>query len=248
MDKIKIVFEDQHLIVLNKPAGILVHPTPAGERNTVVDFLKKHIFKPLPHPWGGVKGLNWPDPTRPGIVHRLDKDTSGLIVVAKSPEILSRIQKQFKKRQVKKKYLTLVLGRTPKKGRIKTSISRSKNQQKTQIINFAKTTARPAVTLYQTKGYYSFASEPLSLVEVSPQTGRMHQIRVHLKSIGHPVIGDPLYNNKLARKISREFDIHRQFLHASKLQFQHPISKEIMSFESHLPAELQDLLAKLEKV
>lgn len=242
--EMKIIFEDEDIMVVDKPAGILVHPTLAREKNTLVDFLKSHI--------PGLEKLNWPDPKRPGIVHRLDKDTSGLIIIAKTLEILTKLQGQFKNRQVKKIYLALVLGKIiPKEGKIEAALIRSKaGTQKVQEIDYAisKIPLRPALTFYKIINQYKFKNDILTLVEVTPKTGRMHQIRIHLKYIGYPIVGDQLYNTKSSRKISKELNLHRQFLHAQKIEFRHPASNNVLKFESNLPKKLIDILAKLEKI
>lgn len=237
----KIIHEDRDLIVLAKPAGILVHETLAREKETIVkNLIKTDKINPR---------LSWPNPSRPGIVHRLDKDTSGLIVIAKTPKVLQELQQQFKNRQVKKEYIALVAGEVaPAEGKIEAAITRDKaGPQKVQVFNysFSKKLSRSAVTFYETIGKYKFRNNILTLLKASPQTGRMHQIRLHLKYIGNPILGDPLYNTKLSRKISDKLNINRQFLHASKIEFWHPVNQKKMVFESSLPKELEDILVKL---
>ncbi|MCL5407482.1 MAG: RluA family pseudouridine synthase [Patescibacteria group bacterium] len=242
-DQIKIIYEDKYLLVANKPAGILVHPTLAEEKNTLVDWL---INK-----YPEIKNLNWPDATRPGIVHRLDKDTSGLMILAKTPAVLEKLQQQFKERKVQKTYLALVVGKPQNNhGKIETQITRGQaGTQKVQEFNFAFSgTLRPAITFYETISQYKFNKIDFTLLSVIPKTGRMHQIRVHLKYLGHPIVGDPLYNTKESRKISKNLALNYQFLHAQKIEFQHPLENKILKFEIDLPKELQDILAKLEKV
>lgn len=231
----KVVFSNDNFLVLDKPAGVLVHKTAAGETDTLVDwFLSK--FPNLPN-------LNWSDPTRPGIVHRLDKDTSGLIVLAKNPETMLRLQELFKSGQVKKTYQALVLGKMPAEGKIEAAIVRDSqnNQMKAQetAYSFTKGTVRPAVTEYRALKYYRYHDQDLTLVEAMPQTGRMHQIRVHLKYAGFPIIGDQMYFNKASKKISNDLNLSRQFLHAIKLEFNGQV------FESDLADDLKDILNKL---
>ena len=241
---IKILYEDNSLIVLDKPAGVLVHPTEAGEKNTIVEWFKEKYPE--------TAKLAWPDPKRPGIVHRLDKGTSGLLVLAKNPEILAKLQDEFRNRKIKKIYLALVLGKIePKKGKIEAPITRGNaGQQKIQefAYSFSKGTIRPAVTLYRTIRYYNYDNNILTLLEAMPQTGRMHQIRVHLKYLGHPIIGDPLYNIKASRKVSKELGLSRQFLHATKLEFKNPAIRKRIMLESELPEDLKLILSKLEEV
>jgi len=241
--QINILYEDNFLIVLDKPGGILVHETPAHEKNTVVaSLIKQGKLEPK---------LSWPDPSRPGIVHRLDKDTSGLILIAKTPEILDKLQQQFKARKVQKTYTTLVLGEPQaNKGKIEAAISRGKaGAQKAQTFPFSSNgkSYREAMTFYQTIAKYKFQNDILTLLEVIPKTGRMHQIRVHLKYLGNPIIGDPLYHTKASHKISKKLGFSRQFLHASKLEFTHPINNEHIRLKSELSIDLKNILSELQE-
>lgn len=234
------IYEDEYLLVLDKPANILVHPTEARERNTLVDYLID-MKKVEPK-------LAWPDPHRPGIVHRLDKDTSGVILISKNPETLLKLQDNFKNRKIDKEYLGLCWGKiSPEKGKIETGLLRDKSGIQKAIIfqsPYAEGTIKTAVTFYETLKIYKYQKSFLSLLKIIPKTGRMHQIRAHLKFIGSPIIGDPLYNNKLSRKISKALGIKRQFLHASKIKFQHPELKNKVEFNSPLPSDLSNLLKK----
>lgn len=244
----KVVFSNGDYLVLVKPAGVLVHPTcppslrsgvsrraEAREPNTLVDWLIEH--------YPNIRTMSWPDPTRPGIVHRLDKDTSGLIVLAKNPDTLARLQALFKNRDIRKTYQALVLGKTPPDGKIEAAIVRDKQNGLMKVqetaYSFTKGTVRPAVTEYKAVNYYRYHNDDLTLLDVMPQTGRMHQIRVHLKHAGHPIIGDQLYNNKLSSQISKELGLNRQFLHAVKLQFDEHV------FESDLAEDLEKVLKSL---
>lgn len=256
IERIKTFFEDKYLMVIDKPANLLVHPTqapkgplpegdPFGVRGRKKDTLVDYIRKCIPE----IEKLKWPDKTRPGIVHRLDKDTSGLIIIAKTPEVLQKLQKQFKNRKVQKTYTVLVLNKlSPPQGKIEAPITRDQaGTQKVQELNysFSKKTTRPAVTFYKVLRYYRYNNNDLTLLEAHPKTGRMHQIRVHLKHIGHPIIGDPLYNTKASRKTSKELGIGRQFLHATELEFTHPITSKKMKFKSDLPNNLKNIMVKL---
>lgn len=241
MNKIIVLYENKDIVVVDKPAGLLVHPTEANEINTIASwFLMKYP---------GIKKLQWPNKTRVGVAHRLDKDTSGLIILAKNPEVLKKLQDEFRNRKVKKTYLSLVLGKVePPEGKIEAPITRGNaGQQKIQefAYSFSKGTIRSAVTLYRTMRYYNYDNNILTLLEAMPQTGRMHQIRVHLKHIGHPIIGDPLYSTKESRKVSKELGLNRQFLHAEKLEFKNPTSGQLIMVESKLPKELEEILEKL---
>lgn len=232
---IKIIFEDKNIIVADKTAGVLVHPTTANEPETLVSWLIEL------HP--EINDMAWPDPTRAGIVHRLDKDTSGLIVLAKNPETLEKLQKKFQAHEIKKTYQALVFGKTLEEGRVEAGIVRDKENDRMKvqetIYSFTKGTVRDSVTKYKTLKYFKYNNEDLSLIEVYPQTGRMHQIRVHMKHAGFPLIGDQLYQTKLSNQISKELNINRQFLHAVKLVFDGQI------FESELADDLKDVLNKL---
>lgn len=237
--EIKILHADNNLLVLNKPAGVLVHPTLANEKETLADFLVEKYPE--------IKNLDWPDKTRIGVVHRLDKDTSGLIVMAKNPGVLIKLQSQFKNRDVQKTYLALVLGNVGKEGKVEADITRGEaGLQKVleTTYSFSQKT-RTAVTEYKPIGHYEYKKNDLTLLEVKPKTGRMHQIRVHLKYLGFPIIGDPLYNIKPSRQISKELNLTRQFLHATKIEFINPTNNEKMVFESKLPPDLQNILNEL---
>lgn len=235
---IKIIFNNDDYLVVDKPAGVLVHPTAANEKDTLVQFLTEK--------YPDIQSMIWPDPTRAGIVHRLDKDTSGLIILAKNPETLERLQKLFKERQVQKTYQTLVAGHAPDQGKIDIPIVRDsqKDMMSTRSLtfSFSRGTAREAVTEYKTIARYKYKKEDLSLVEVYPQTGRMHQIRVHMKHEGYPVIGDQMYFNKPSKRLSKELGLNRQFLHAVKLEIDGHV------FKSDLADDLKSILNKLKVV
>jgi len=237
---IKIIFEDENLLILDKPAGVLVHPTQANEKDTLVDFL----INKFPE----IIKFNWPDKTRIGVVHRLDKDTSGLIVMAKNPETLAQLQDQFKSRKVQKTYTALVLGKIEKAGSIEADISRGQAGLQKVIettYSFSKN-SRPAITEYRPIKHFNYKNNDLTLLEVKPKTGRMHQIRVHLKYLGYPIIGDPLYNIKPSRNLSKELDLDRQFLHASRIEFYDSLAKKMILLKSELPDDLENIINKLE--
>jgi 23S rRNA pseudouridine1911/1915/1917 synthase len=233
----KIIYENENYIVIEKPAGVLVHPTAANEPDTLVGYLEEK--------YPDFKKQNWVEPERAGIVHRLDKETSGLIIMAKNPQTLKNLQNKFREREVKKTYQALVAGRTPDTGKIDVPIVRDnqKDMMRTQIMSFSfsRGTAREAITEFKIIARYKYKKDDLSLVEVYPATGRMHQIRVHMKHEGFPLIGDPLYINKLSKRISKELNIERQFLHAVKLEIDGHI------FESELADDLMEILGKLKE-
>ena len=210
--KPEVIHEDNDIIVVNKPAGILVHPVK-DEKNTLIDYFPK---------------------TK--LVHRLDKDTSGLLLLAKNEKTYNWLKSQFKNRKIKKKYLALVIGKLKdKKGIITKTISKSRKRGGRQTIApIGK--KREAITRYKIlKEFPNY-----TLLEVVPETGRTHQIRVHLASIGHPITGDEKYKFKRQRTLE---GLKRQFLHASFLQFRMP--NKIMKFELKLPNDLKLILENL---
>lgn len=230
-----VTFEDADLAVVDKPAGMVCH-TGAGVRSgTLVNALLFH-FGPL----------QTGDALRPGIVHRLDKLTSGLLVVAKNLEAHRSLARQFKTRKVKKEYLALVYGRPlPAAGTINLPLGRDLRDRKKFSVHARK--RREAVTHYQEEKFFG----PFSLLRVRIETGRTHQIRVHLTQIGHPVVGDTLYGGTRSRGLpdpdlrKAVKDLQRFFLHAHRLEFNHPRSGAKLSFESPLPPELSGFLARL---
>ncbi len=234
---IDIVYEDETLLVVNKPAGLVVHPAAGTPSGTLANALAFH-FQQLPDGGAGV---------RPGIVHRLDRDTSGLLVVAKTETALENLSDQFRDRSVFKSYVALVHGRVQSNsGRIDQPIARDpSNRTRMAVVRGG----RNALTLYRVRRTY----DRFTLLDVELKTGRTHQIRVHLAWLKHPVIGDETYAAGRDNTIRdpqlriRVRNLNRQFLHAEKLAFTHPLTKAIVRFESALPAELSDFLDTLEK-
>jgi 23S rRNA pseudouridine1911/1915/1917 synthase len=219
---LKIVYEDADLLVVDKPAGLAVHPAPGHPSGTLVNAVL-----------GYLPALAEDDDSlRPGIVHRLDKDTSGLMVVAKNRAAQENLSDQFKNRVVKKTYLALVKGKlTPEKGIIEADIGRDRgNRQKMAVV----TNGRDARTEYRVIKHIG----DYSLLEIKPETGRTHQIRVHLAAIGFPVAGDETYG------VQTPF-LSRQFLHAHKLRFKLPSTGEYVEFDSPLPEDLEKALNEL---
>ena len=221
---LKIVYEDNDLIVVDKPAGLTVHPAPGHPSGTLANAIAAHLGHT---PEGG-------ESLRPGIVHRLDKDTSGLIIVAKNAAAHAKLSEQFKSRSVTKKYLTLVKGRIqPETGVIEAAIGRDSRDRKRMAV-VSELRGREAKTNYRVVEYIG----DYSLLEIKPETGRTHQIRVHLAAIGFPVVGDPIYG-------APSTQLNRQFLHAAELGFRLPSSGEYVEFKSELP---EDLKGELEQV
>ncbi len=238
-----IVFEDEDLLVINKPAGLVVHPAPGHADQTLVNGILAHCGDQL----SGIGGVK-----RPGIVHRLDKDTSGLMVVAKNDTTHHFLSGQFGDRSLSRTYHALVWGLiTPKEGQISNFIGRSpQNRQKMAVVTKG---GKEAITHY--KVLKTFAcnqnlASSVSLVECRLKTGRTHQIRVHLTHLGHPIIGDPLYGHKPknAKKYCPEnmLTISRQLLHACRLQFVHPRTKSTLTFECPYPADFQEIIITVE--
>ena len=233
----QIIFEDDDMLVINKPAGLITHPGSGNHSKTLVNALLFKIGDSL----SGINGV-----MRPGIVHRLDKDTSGLMVVAKSDVAHKNLAAQIESRMLKRNYLALCYGVPIQlSGKIDKNIDRSqRNRLKMTIV---RNGGKSAVTNYNVKKVYF--NGLLSLIECRLETGRTHQIRVHMNEIGHALVGDLLYRNK--RKFLGELgadlentinNFPRQFLHSYKIAFYHPISGAEMEFEIPLPKDLQDLL------
>ena len=217
-----IVYEDDYLIVIDKPAGMVVHPAPGHSVGTLVNALLHHC-KDL----GGIGGVE-----RPGIVHRLDKDTSGLIVAAKTDMCMQSLTGQFKDREVEKTYLALAKGLfKPTKGLINAPIGRHKIHRK----KMSTVDGREAETRFEV----IMQLEGFALVRLHPKTGRTHQLRVHLASIGHPILGDRLYGGTMGPGLPK---ISRQALHAYRLKFHHPVTGRSMDLESSLPADMKTLI------
>ena len=235
-----VVYEDDDVAVINKPAGMSVHAGSgkgeAGSRGTLVNALL-HRFGTLSNVGGEL---------RPGIVHRIDKETSGLLVVAKNDKAHRKLAQQFARRQVKKTYLALVHGWMDQdRGTIRSPIARDLLRR--ERMTTRRSDGRPAITHWRVLKRYQGKHGKFSLLEVKIETGRTHQIRVHLSSLGHAVAGDVLYG--APREIrgylgtpSHSASLGRHFLHASALQFEHPIKNTPLSFEQPLPAELENFL------
>jgi 23S rRNA pseudouridine1911/1915/1917 synthase len=221
-----ILHADEHLIVVNKPSGLTVHPGAGRWRGTLAGGLLSRFPE--------VADIGPQE--RPGIVHRLDKDTSGVMVIARRPEAYGRLQRMFKNREVHKTYLGLVWGKlAQKEGRIAWAIGRSTKDGQRFTVRGRK--PREALTLYKVlKEYKDF-----SLLEIRPVTGRTHQIRVHFAAAGHPLAGDPRYGHRRPKA-----SIPRLFLHAYKLGFLHPATGEKVEFTAPLPAELENILLRLD--
>jgi 23S rRNA pseudouridine1911/1915/1917 synthase len=238
-----IRFEDAHLIVIDKPAGLVVHPAPGNPDGTLVNALLAHCGDSL----AGIGGVR-----RPGIVHRLDKDTSGLIVAAKTEAAHRALSHDFAARRIARAYAAIVWGiPVPTEGEIAGNIGRSMtNRKKMAVVGAAR--GKPAVTRYRVERAFG---DRTALIECRLQTGRTHQIRVHLADRGHPVIGDPVYGRRAGRPSVRSSAVEtalnafpRQALHARHLGFVHPASGEYFAFDSDLPTDMAVLLNTLERL
>lgn len=225
MEKIKVIYEDQDILVLDKPAGMTVSTEGVRRGETVEDWVAAA--------YPGSKELK-----RHGIVHRLDKGTSGLMVVAKSEKALEGLQQAFKNREVSKTYWALVGGDVPRMGEINAPIGRS-------AAFFGKWRVKPggkaAQSFFRVIGHYNYSGKKYSLVEVAPKTGRTHQIRVHFTYLSWPLVGDRVYGGEVLA------GLERPFLHAVKLAFTHPTLRRLMEFESQPASDLQQLLNTIDE-
>ena len=231
---LSIVFEDQHLLVVDKPAGLVVHPAAGNFDGTLVNALLHHCAGQL----SGIGGV-----ARPGIVHRIDKDTSGLLVVAKTDVAHEGLAKQFAAHSVERRYMAIVSGvPLTTEGIVDAPLARSSTNRK-KIAIVAGGRGKRAVTHWTKLENLRDAA----LVECRLETGRTHQVRVHMASIGHPLVGDPVYggSRKSHRELLKELGFHRQALHAATLGFVHPVTKHRLSFESAMPPDLQELFSAL---
>jgi 23S rRNA pseudouridine1911/1915/1917 synthase len=233
----EIVYQDQHLLIVDKPAGLVTHPARGHREGTLAQLLS-------PTAAGG------PDPERAGIVHRLDRDTSGLIVIARSDEAHRRLQRAIAQRLLTREYLALVHGRPPaRSGTIEAPIGRDRSDRTRMAIAGAHPReARTHFTSERALGAYT-------LLRLRLDTGRTHQIRVHLQAIGHPVVGDPQYGRRGdggggagAADTPAALGLSRQFLHAARLAFAHPFSGEPVDVASPLPPDLQAALEAAERL
>jgi len=215
-----VAWEDEHLAVIDKPAGLLVHPAPGNPGPSLVEEL------------GGLLG-GGADPARPGIVHRLDKDTSGLLVVARTPEAHKALSAMIAAREVTRQYVALVEGcPASRTGKIDAPLGRDHRSPERVVVGGRR--PRPAVTHFEVRERLPREA----LLDIRLETGRTHQIRAHLQAIGNPIAGDPQYGS------GRRYGLERQFLHSRRLAFEHPLGTGALEFESELPA---DLAAALEQ-
>ena len=232
---LEILYQDSDLLVVNKSAGLVMHPAPGNYTGTMVHALLHHVKD--------LKGIGGEE--RPGIVHRLDKETSGVVVIAKSDFVLTHLMKQFKAHTIEKTYLALVWGRLKlNRGKIELPIGRDKKDRK----KISEHTHKPkeALSHYTVLKKFQLSSDKenfISFIEVRPETGRTHQIRVHMASIGHPVVGDKTYGGRTGQ--NGEIKAERQMLHATTIKFVHPVTKEPLTFTAPLHSDMQAILDQL---
>ncbi len=241
--KLDIFFEDEDLIILNKPAGIVMHPGAGNFDNTIVNALINYDKNSL---------SNIGDELRPGIVHRIDKNTSGLVVIAKNNQAHENLSIQFANHSITRIYQLLIWGKVrPSKGKIETLITRSSKNR--QLMEVSRTKGKKAITNYKTIEIFENKKIPtLSLIECKLDTGRTHQIRVHMNYLGNSIVGDDKYKKKF-KKIKNVdpflekslISLNRQFLHAKCIGFIHPKKNKEMIFDSNLPQELEIILKML---
>ena len=231
---IEIMFEDDHLLVVDKPAGMVVHPAAGNYDGTMVNALLHHCHGRL----SGIGGV-----ARPGIVHRIDKDTSGLLVVAKTDPAHEGLAAQFAKHSIERRYAAIVAG-LPKtgSGTVDANLARSStDRKKIAIVSVGR--GKRAVTHWRLVETLKQAA----LMECQLETGRTHQVRVHMASIGHPLLGDPVYGRARSehREVLKRLEFARQALHAARLGFVHPITGGTLTFDSPIPSDMQQLLSYL---
>ena len=243
--KLDIVYEDEDLIVLNKPSGIIMHPGAGNFDKTIVNALINYNKNSL---------SNLGNELRPGIVHRIDKNTSGLVVIAKNNQSHENLSLQFKNHSIKRIYQLLIWGKIrPSKGRIETFIIRSSKNR--QLMEVSNSKGKKAITNYKTIEIFENKKTPtLSLIECKLETGRTHQIRVHMNYLGNSIVGDDKYKKKFKKIKNIDLlleksllNLNRQFLHARTIGFMHPKKKKEMIFHSILPRELENILKMLRK-
>lgn len=240
---LEILFENNDLLVINKPAGLVVHPAAGNKTGTLVNA----ILNFDPKIASAVLDKSKTDSvTRPGIIHRLDKDTSGVILVARTKKALISLSKQLQNKTIKKNYLALVYGWPQESGSIKSYLARGEKNRKI-VVEVESSKGKEAISNYKVMNFLATADSKnhLALVEVEISTGRTHQIRVQFKGIGHPIIGDQTYNTKESREISKKLGAERQMLHAASITFTIPGDNQTTKVNAELPVDFQKIKSRL---
>lgn len=232
---ISVVYEDENFVAVNKPAGMLVHGTKNSKQDTLVDWLLKRYPK-IEKVGDPLRGSGQAIPKRPGIVHRLDKDTSGMLIVALNQKTFNYLKELFQKHEIKKTYVALVYGKLKGRGIINAPIGLKSGTVKRSVLARKMKMVKDAVTEYKTIKYLKKNGKDFTLVSLSPKTGRTHQLRVHMSYIHHPIVGDTLYGPK-----KNTLGLGRQFLHAASIEFSLPGGRRI-KLEAGLPKELKKIV------
>lgn len=242
---LEILFENNDLLVINKPAGLVVHPAAGNKTGTLVNAILNFDPKIV----SVIDDKNKTESQiRPGIIHRLDKDTSGVILVARTKRALISLSKQLQNKTIKKNYLALVYGWPQEVGSIKSYLARGEKNRKI-VVEVESSKGKEAISNYKVINFFvTFDNKNhLALVGIEIPTGRTHQIRVQFKGIGHPIIGDQTYNNKTSRELSKKLGAGRQMLHAASIEFTPPSDNKSKIIEAELPKDLRNILVKLIK-
>lgn len=240
--KLNIIFEDEDILILNKPRDIQVHPDTHNQTDSLIQAVAHYypqIVNVVYNPESEISRL------RPGVVHRLDKDTSGVIIMAKNTESLLNLSDQFHSRTVSKKYLALLYGELLEEKRVETYIRRKPVSQNMMGICKDPQLGKLAISIFKPIEVFTYHDEKVTLASCSIETGRTHQIRVHAKYIGNPVLGDPLYYSKTSRKYSLKLGAEHQLLHAQEVSFKHPKTNELVTFSAPVPADFEAIEATL---
>jgi len=242
---LEILHENKDLLVINKPAGLVVHPAAGNWSGTLVNAILNYDPKIL----NAIGEKSRMSQLRPGIIHRLDKDTTGVIIIAKNKTVLSSLSKQLRTREVKKKYEALVYGWPPESETIKSYLSRDKKNRKI-VVEVEKDEGKEAISNYKVEKYLTSVNgkNHVSLLEIEIPTGRTHQIRVQFLGIGYPVVGDPIYNTKESKKLSMILGAKRQMLHAASIEFALPGKNKLVAISAPLPKDFRDILDKLKEI
>lgn len=238
--KIRIIYEDSDLAVLDKPGGIVVNRAESAKEETVQDYAQKNILKENNENRLGEEGDFY---RRSGVVHRLDKPTSGCLIAAKNSAAFEDLQAQFKRREVEKEYIALAHGKIKaREGIIKVPLARSTADRKKFMVSAQ---GRESQTKYRVDKYLEYNNESYTLLRLYPKTGRTHQIRVHLQYFGHPIVCDEKYSGRKRFKKDKKW-CSRLFLHASSIKFKHPKLRKKIAVEAKLPIELKQIINKLQ--